>query len=148
VNPMMRAATEAATAAFPLFTLAVFALHTKVLSVHVGDAVAPAIALGLIASATVFTTVIMVVHVRLSRKSPVMGAARGAVIAVVAVVVVASAHACLTFGSAGLVHSLLGQVFYACLVGGGPAAIGGALFARSIESRVFMGRGNSIRKRN
>jgi len=57
MSPMTRAATEAATAAFPLFTLAVFALHTTVLSVHVGDAVTAAIALGLIASATVFTTV-------------------------------------------------------------------------------------------
>ena len=138
---LIRAATEAATAAFVLSALAVVAFYTTVLSVHPGDALATAITLGLVAFTTVFAAVSAVVSVRLTRKRPVLGPWRGAVIAVLAVVVVASAHACLTFGSGGLIYSLLGQVWFACLVGGAPGAIAGALLGRSIESRVFMARG-------
>lgn len=135
---MMRAAIEAATAAFALSALSVVAFYTAVLSVHPSDALANAITLGLIAFTTVFAAVSVMVSVRLSRKSLVLGPWRGAVIAVGAVVVVvASAHACFTFGSGGLMYSLLGQVCYACLVGGAPAAIAGALLGRSIERRVF-----------
>jgi hypothetical protein len=47
-----------------------------------------------------------------------------------------------TFGSAGFMDSLFCQVGYACLVGGGPAAIAGAILGRSIENRVFIARGS------
>lgn len=108
---------------------------------HPRDAVATAITWGLVAFATVFAAVSVAVYARLTRKSPVLGAWRGAFIAVVAIVFVASAHACLTFGSGGLFYSLLWQVGYACLVGGAPTAIAGALLGRSIENRVIMARG-------
>lgn len=137
----MRAATEAATMAFALSALAVVVFYTMVLSVHPSDAVATAITLGLVAFATVFAAVSVVVHARRKRKNPVVGAWRGAAIALVAVVVVASAHTCLTFGSGGFFYSLLGQVGYTCLVGGAPATFAGALLGRSIESRLFMARG-------
>jgi hypothetical protein len=141
VSLTIRAAIEAAAFAFALSVLAIFVLYTSVLSVGTGDAVVPAIALSLIAFATVFIAVSVLVRSRFSRKSPVLGARRGAVIGVMAVVAVASAHSCFTFGSSGLIYSLLGQVGYACLVGGGPAAIAGAIFGRSIEKRLFSAHG-------
>lgn len=141
VSPTIRAATESATFAFALSALATFVLYTYVFSVHAGDAVARSGALGLISFATVFLAVSATVRSRLSRKKPVLGAKRGAVIAIMTVVVVAFAHTCFTFGSAGFMYSLLCQVGYACLVGGGPAAVAGAIVGRSIENRVFIARG-------
>lgn len=141
VNLMLRAGTQAAFAAFALSGLAVIAFYTILLRVQPGDAVATAVTLALVASATVFIAVCAVVYFRLARKSPVLGAWRGAAIAVVAVAVVAAAHTCLAYGSAGFIYSLFGQIGYACLVGGPPAAIAGALLGRSIEGRVFMARG-------
>lgn len=138
---MLRAGTQAAVAAFALSGLAVIAFYTMLLVVQPGDAVATAVTLAFVASATVFVGVCVVVYARLTRKSPVLGAWRGAAIAVAAVAVVAAAHTCLTFGSDGFIYSLFGQVGYACLVGGPPAAIAGALLGRSIESRVFMASG-------
>ena len=140
VSPTIRAATESAAFAFALTALATFVLYTYVFSVHAGDAVARAGALGLISFATVFIAVSVTVRSRLSRKKPVLGAKRGAVIAMMAVVVIAFAHTCFTFGSAGFMYSLLCQVGYACLVGGGPAAIAGAILGRSIENRIFIAR--------
>jgi hypothetical protein len=142
VSSTIRAATESATFAFALSALATFVLSTYVLSVHAGDAVARSGVLGLISFVTVFLAVSVTVRSRLSRKKPVFGAKRGAVIAIMTVVVVAFAHTCFTFGSAGFMYSLLCQVCYACLVGGGPAAIAGAIVGRSIENRVFIARGS------
>ena len=121
--------------------MATFVLYTYVFRVHPSDAVVRSVALGLISFATVFLAVSLTVQSRLSHKKPVFGAKRGAVIAIMTVVVVAFAHTCFTFGSAGFMYSLLGQVGYACLVGGGPAAIAGAIVGRSIENRVFDARG-------
>lgn len=140
MSPANRAATESAAFAFAVAALATFVLYTAVFGVHAGDAVARSGAMGLVSFATVFIAVSVTVRRRLSRKNPVLGARCGAVIAVVAVVVVAFAHTCFTFGSGGLVYSLLGQVGYACLVGGGPAAVAGALLGRSIEHKVFIAR--------
>ena len=89
VSPTIRAATESATFAFALSALATFVLYTYVFSVHAGDAVARSGALGLISCATVFLAVSVTVRGRLSRKKPVLGAKRGAVIAIMTVVVVA-----------------------------------------------------------
>jgi hypothetical protein len=142
VSSTIRAATESAMSAFALSALATFVLSTYVFGVHPSDAVVRSGALGLISFAAVFLAVSLTVQSRLSRKKPVLGAKRGAVIAIMAVVVVAFAHTCFTFGSAGFMYSLLFQVGYACLVGGGPAAIAGAIVGRSIENRVFIARGS------
>jgi hypothetical protein len=142
VSPTIRAATESAAFAFALSALATITLSTYVFCVHASDAVVRSGALGLISFATVFLAVSVTVRRRLARTKPVLGAKRGAVIAVMAVVVVAFAHTCVTFGSAGFVYSLFGQVGYACLIGGGPAAIAGAILGRSIENRVFIARGS------
>jgi hypothetical protein len=142
VSPTIRAATESAAFAFALSALATFVLSAYVFSVHAGDSVTRSAVLGLISFATVFLTVLVTVRSRLARKKPVLGTKRGAVIAMMAVVVVAFAHTCLTFGSAGFTYSLFCQVGYACLVGGGPAAIAGAILGRSIEYRVFIARGS------
>jgi uncharacterized membrane protein YobD (UPF0266 family) len=138
---MLRAGTQAAFAAFVLSGLAVLAFYTMFLRVHASTAVAAAVMLGVVAFVTVLVAVCVVVHARLSHKSPVLGAWGGAIIAFVAVAVVAAAHTCLTFGSGGFFYSLIGQVGYACVVGGPPAAIAGALLGQSIESRVFVARG-------
>ena len=140
VSLAVRAATEAAALAFALAALAIAMLYMAVLGVSAGSVVAPAVALGFVAVVTVFLAVLALVRRRFPGKCPVLGAKRGAVIAVLATVVVASAHACFTFGSAGFLYSLLGQVGYACLLGGGPAAVVGALVGRSIERRTFSAR--------
>ena len=134
---MIRAASQAAAAAFTLSALAVVSFYAMFFGVHPIAALATAVILGLVAFVTVFAAVSALVRTRLTRKTPVLGAWRGAIIAVVAVAIVATAHACLTFGSGGFVYSLVGQVGYACLVGGAPAAIAGALLGRAIESRLF-----------
>jgi hypothetical protein len=141
MSPTIRAATESGTFAFALSALATFVVSTYIFSMQAGDAVVRSGALGLISFATVFLAVSVTVRRRLARKKPVLGAKRGAVIATMAVVVVAFAHTCFTFGSAGFVYSLFCQVVYACLIGGGPAAIAGAILGRSIENRVFIARG-------
>lgn len=125
MSSTLRAATEAAVSAFALSALAIFVLPTSFLRVHAGGAVLPAFGLGMIAAATVFVAVSVAVRRRLSGHETVLGAKRGAAIAVLAVVVVASVHAGFTAGSAGLLPSLLGQGGYACAVGGGPACPGG-----------------------
>jgi hypothetical protein len=141
----IRAASEAAALAFALATLATFMFYTAAFRVDAGSAVMPAVLLGVGALAAVFLTVLVLVRRRFPGKSPVLGARRGAAIGILAVVVVAAAHAGFTFGSAGLLHSLLGQVGYACLVGGGPAALAGALFGHSIECRIFSACRTSLR---
>lgn len=140
VSLAIRAATEAAALAFALVVLAVSSFYLTV-SVPAGNVVAPAAALGFAAFAFVFLAVLVLVRSRFPGKSPVLGARRGAVIGVLTVVVVASAHACFTFGSAGLLYSLFGQVGYACLFGGVPAAVVGAFYGRWIEGRLFRARG-------
>lgn len=103
---VVRAANECDAFAFSLSTLVTFILYTSVLSVRASDAMVPADALGLAAFATVFIAVYFLVRTRFSRKTPVLGAKRGAVVGVMATVVVASAHTCVTFGSAGFIYSL------------------------------------------
>ena len=116
-------------------------LYITFADVGVGGVIATAAALGSLAGVTVFLAVLASVTSRFPGKSPVLGARRGAAIGVLAVVVVASAHAAFTFGSGGLLYSLIWQVVYACLLGGGPVAAVGALFGCSIERRYFGGRG-------
>lgn len=141
----IRAAAEAAALAFALATLATFMFYTAVFRVDAGSAVMRAGLLGVVALAAVFITVLVLVRSRFPGKSPVLGARRGAAIGILAVVVVAAVHAGFTFGSAGFFHSLFGQVGYACMVGGGPAALAGALFGHSIESRIFSACRTSLR---
>jgi hypothetical protein len=137
MNPAVRAAAEAGAFAFALAALAVAVLSITFAGVHGGVVLATAAALGSLAGVTAFLSVMASVTTRFPGKRPALGARRGAAIGVLAVVVVASAHAPITFGSGGLLYSLLWQVVYACLLGGGPVAAVGALLGRSIERRYF-----------
>jgi hypothetical protein len=138
MSPAIRASTEAAALAFAMVVLATATFYMVMIrSVPTGRVVVTAVGLGSVASVAVFIAVLALVSSRFPGKSPVLGAKRGAVIGVLAVVVVASVHSCFTFGSAGLLHSFLAQVGYACLVCGGPAAAFGAFFGRSLERRLF-----------
>jgi hypothetical protein len=139
LNLVTRAATEAGALAFALAALAVAMLYTTFGSV--GGVLVPAVALGLVGGVTVFLSVWAIVSGRFPGKKPVLGARRGSAIAVLAVVVVASVHSFFTFGSGGLLYSLVGQVGYACVFGGGPAAAFGALLGYLVERRHFSGRG-------
>ena len=141
MNLVARAATEAGAIAFALAALAVAMLYTTFGGVRVGSVLAPAIALGLVGGVTVFLSVWAFVSGRFPGKKPTLGTRRGAVIGVLAVVVVASVHSFFTFGSSGFLYSLIGQVGYACVLGGGPAAAFGALLGRLVERRHFSGYG-------
>jgi hypothetical protein len=137
MNPAVRVAAEAGAFAFAFAAPAVAMLYIAFAGVRVGVVLATASALGVLAGVTVFLSVLALVTRRFPGKSPVLGARRGAAIGVLAVVVVVSVHAAFTFGSGGLLYSLLWQVVYACLLGGGPVAAVGALLGRSIERRYF-----------
>jgi len=141
MNRAVRAAAEAGALAFTVAAMAVAMFYITFMGVRDGRAMATAAALGSLAGGTVFLCVWASAARRSPGESPVLGSRRGAAIGILAVVVVASAHAALTFGSGGLPYSLLWHVVYACLLGGGPAAAVGALFGRSIERRYFGIRG-------
>jgi hypothetical protein len=141
MNLAVRVAAEAGALAFAFAALAVAMLSIAFAGVGVGGVIATAAALGSLAGVTVFLAVLASATSRFPGKSPVLGARRGAAIGVLAVVVVASVHAAFTFGSGGLLYSLIWQVVYACLLGGGPVAAVGALFGCSIERRYFGVRG-------
>lgn len=110
MNPVTRAATEAEALAFALAALAVAMLYTTLGGVHGGSVLAPAIALGGVGGVTAFLSVLALATGRFQDKKPVLGARRGAVIGILAVVVVASAHSLFTFGSGDLLYNLVGQV--------------------------------------
>ena len=142
MNLAVRAAAEAGALAFAFAVMAVAMLYITLADVGVGSIIGTAAALGSLAGVTVFLSVLASVTSRFPGKSPVLGAQRGAAIGVLAVVVVVSVHAAFTFGSGGFLYSLLWQLFYACLLGGGPVAAVAALFGCSIERRYFGGRGD------
>lgn len=144
MNVAVRAATESGALAFALTAIAVATLYSTIVGVHGNRTIAASVALGSVAFVTVFLSVLVSVISRFPGKTPVMGGRRGAAIGVFAVGVVAGVHASFTFGSGGVLYSLLWQVVYACLIGGGPAAAAGAVFGRSIERRLFEGRGVSL----
>lgn len=139
MNPATRAATEAGALAFVLAALAVATLYITLGGVPGGSVLAPALIHGVVGGVTVFLSVRVCATGRLPHKKPILGAKRGAVIGVLAVVVVATVHAYFTFGSSGLLYSLAGQVGYACVLGGGPAAVFGAILGCFIERRHFRG---------
>jgi hypothetical protein len=136
MHPVVRVAAESAALSFTLVALATALLHAH-WSAGLPNVIAPAIALGSVASAVVFIGVARWVRRRFPHKRPVLGARRGAALFVVALAVAAMTHALFTAGSAGLLYSVLGQVGYACLVGGGPAAAIGAVFGRWAERRLL-----------
>lgn len=130
-----RAALEAGTLFFLLILLATALFYYA--GARVGTVVWPSVAMGAVAAVTAFLAVLLVVGSRFPDRRPVMSAGRGASIGLVVVAVAATVHAIFTFGSAGLLYSAVAQVVYACLVVGGPAAILGAFFGRSVERRLF-----------
>lgn len=141
MNPAIHAAAEAGAVAFAFAAPAVAMLSITFAGIRVGGILATAAALGSLAGVTVFLAVLALVRSRFPGKSPVLGPRRGAAIGVLTVVVVASVHAAFTFGSGGLLYSLLWQVVYACLLCGGPVAAVGGFFGWSIERRYFGVRG-------
>lgn len=142
MNVAVRAATQSAALAFALAALAVAAIYGSIGGVSRDRAIAASVALGSVACVTVFLLVLVSVRRRFPGKRPVMGSRRGAAIGILAVVAVAAVHASFTFGSGGFLYSLLWQVAYACLIGGGPAAAVGAVFGRSLEKRLFKASGD------
>jgi hypothetical protein len=144
MNRAFRAAAEAGAVAFAFAAMAVALLYITFGEFGVGSVIGTAAALGSLAGVTVFLSVLASVTSRFPGKSPVLGARRGAAIGVLAIVVVVSVHAAFTYGSGGFLYSLLWQLVYACLLGGGPVAAGGALFGCSIERRsALRGHGDS-----
>jgi hypothetical protein len=141
MNLAVRAAAEAGALAFAFAAMAVAMLYITVAGVGVSSVIGTAVARGTLAVVTVFRSVLASVTSRFPGKSPVLGARRGAAIGLLAVVVVVSVHAAFTLGSGGFLYSLLWQLVYACLLGGGPVAAVGALFGCSIERRYFGVRG-------
>lgn len=137
MNLATRAATEAGALAFALVALAVAMLYTIFGDVPVGNILVPVVALGVVGGITVFLSVWACVTGRFPSKKPILGTKRGAVIGVFAVVVIASVHSFFTFGSSGLLYSLVGQVGFAFVLGGGPAAALGALLGYFVERRHF-----------
>jgi len=137
VTVAVRAATESGALAFALAALAVATLYRTLGSVMSIYVIAPSFALGSVACVTVFLSVLVSARSRFPGKTPVLGARRSAAIGIFTVVAVAVVHASFTFGSGGFLYSLLWQVVYACLIGGGPVAAVGALFGCSIERRYF-----------
>jgi len=99
MNLAVRAAAEAGALALAFAALAVAMLYIAFTGVRVGGVMATAAALGLLAGVTVFLAVLASATRRFPDKSPVLGGRRGAVIGVLAVVVVVSVHAAFTFGS-------------------------------------------------
>lgn len=144
MNVAVRAASESGALAFALAALAVATLYSTLGIVSVDSALAPSVALGSVAYVTVFLSVLVSVKSRFPGKTPVMGARRGAAIGIFAVVAVAAVHASFTFGSGGFLYSLLWQVVYACLIGGGPVAAVGAVLGRSLERRFFEAHGTYL----
>ena len=144
MNLAVRAAAEAGALAFAFAAMAVAMLYITFGEFGVGSVLGTAAALGFLAGVTVFLSVLASVTSRFPGKSPVLGPRRGAAIGVLAVVVVVSVHAAFTYGSGGFLYSLLWQLVYACLLGGGPVAAAGALFGCSIERRYFGVRGGDV----
>jgi hypothetical protein len=138
----IRAASEAAAWAFAgvVLVLSLFFYFGR-LSVPTEDFAALAAALGLVGSVTGFVVVAALARFRFPGKSAVLGARRGAAIGVLVVVVVASASALFTFGSRGLLYSLLAQVGYAVVLAGGPFAALSAVLGRRMDRRLFSSRG-------
>jgi hypothetical protein len=142
VSTAIRAASEAAAWAFAGVFLALGSYFCfGRLSVPLEDFAAFAAALGLVGSVTGFVVVAALARFRFPGRSPVLGARRGAAIGVLVVVVVASVSALFTFGSRGLLYSLLAQVGYAVVFAGGPFAVLGAVFGRWMDRRLFSSRG-------
>jgi ABC-type sulfate transport system permease subunit len=142
MNAAIRAATEAAAWAFSGVLLALWLFfYIGRVSVPMEDFAAFATAAGLVGSATGFVAVAVLARFRFPGKSPVLGARRGAGIGVLVVVVVASVSALFTFGSHGLLYSLLAQLGYAVVLAGGPFAVLGAVLGRWMDRRLFSSRG-------
>lgn len=138
MSTALRAASEAAAWAFASVFLALGSFfYLGRLSVPTGDVAAWAAALGLVGSITGFVAVAALVRFRSPRRSPVLGARRGAAIGVLVVVMVASVSSLFTFGALGPVYSLLAQVGYAVAFAGGPFAVAGAFLGRWMERRLF-----------
>lgn len=137
MNPVTRAATEAGALVFALAALPVAMLYITFGGVHIRSVFAPSIALGGVGGVTVFLSVLALATGRFQGKKPVLGPRRGAVIGVLVVVVVASVNSLFTFGSGGLLYSLVGQVGYAVVIGGCPAAAFGAFLGCLLERKHF-----------
>jgi hypothetical protein len=142
MSAAIRAALEAGAWAFAGVFLALGSFfYFGRLSVPMEKFVAFAAALGLVGSVTGFVVVAALARFRLPGKSPVLGARCGAAVGVLVVVVVASVSALFTFGSRGLLYSLLAQVGYAVVLAGGPFAVLGAVLGRWMDRRLFSSRG-------
>jgi hypothetical protein len=137
MHPVSRAATEAGALVFALAALAVAMLSITFGGVHIRSVLAPSIALGGVGGVTAFLSVLALATGRFQGKKPVLGPKRGAVIGVLVVVVVASVNSLFTFGSGGLLYSLVGQVGYAVVIGGCPAAAFGAFLGCRLEKKHF-----------
>lgn len=140
--PAIRAASEAAAWAFAGVFLALGSFfYLGRLSVPLEELSRFAAALALTGGVTGFVMVAALARFRLPGKSPVLGARRGAAIGVLIVVVAASVSALFTFGSRGLLYTLLAQVGYAVVFAGGPFAALGAVLGRWMDRRYFRSHG-------
>lgn len=106
--------------------------------IHIRSVLAPSIALRGFGGVTAFLSVLALATGRFHKKKPVLGPRRGAVIGVLVVVIVASVNSLFMFGSGGLLYSLVGQVGYAVVIGGCPAAAFGAFLGCVLERKHFI----------
>jgi hypothetical protein len=136
-----RAASEIASWAFSAVALATVSLYIFALrSIPFSSAVTTAVALGSVAGVASFLVVSALVTSHSSGEGPVLGARRGAGLAVFVLFVAASVHALFTSGLAGFLYSLFGQVGYSLLLCGVPFAVAGAVLGRSVERRILSSR--------
>ncbi len=138
----VRAACEAAAWTFAgvFLALVLFFFFGRV-SVTMGDVAPLAAALGLVGAAIAFVAVTALVTGRFPRKSPVVGARRGAAIGVLVVVIVPTVSVFFSPGSGGVLYSIYGQLFWSVIVAGGPFAVAGAVLGCWMDRRLFGSRG-------
>ncbi len=133
-----RAASEAAAWAFVGVLLAIgsFFFFGR-LSVPIGCFAVIAAALAIVGSVTGCGAVAALVRLRVPGRRLVLGVRRGAAVAVLVAVVVASVSATFTFGPLGSLDSLFAQLGYTVLFAGGPFAVLGAVLGCWVERQLF-----------
>lgn len=137
-----RAAFEIAVWAFAAVALTTALLYVFAFgSVPISRAVTTAVALGSVGGITGFLAASSLVKRRSQGEGMMLGARRGAGVAVCVLFVSTSVHAVFTFGSAGFLHALFWQVGYSLLLCGAPFAAAGAALGRSIDRRILDVRG-------
>jgi hypothetical protein len=133
----LRAATIAAIAALVSASAVGAAIYGSLSGEGARSVTVSALALGFVSSATAFLAVWVVARGRHPARRPVIGFGRGAAIGAGVLLFVSACHAVLNAGAAGILASLIGQVFFSFLFFGWFAAVIGGIFGKYVERKVF-----------